>query len=148
MMIETAQKMDHGSVVLVPAEGQTLPIVGTELTQSIDWDKRYRHMRMHTALHLLSVVIPLPVTGGAITAEKSRLDFDMPEAPDEKEEISNRLNVLIQRDLITSETWISEEELDKNLSLIKTLSVKPPRGVGRIRLVRIGLGPACPRHAM
>ncbi len=140
MMIETAQKMDHGTVVLLPAEGQTLPIVGTELTQSIDWDKRYRHMRMHTALHLLSVVIPLPVTGGAITAEKSRLDFDMPEAPGEKEEISERLNALIQRELITYETWISEEELDSNPSLIKTLSVKPPKGVGQIRLVRIGQG--------
>ena len=119
MMIETARKMDHGKVELVPAKRQTLPVFGTDLTQSIDWDKRYRHMRMHTALHLLSVVIPLPVTGGAITAEKSRLDFDMPEAPGEKEEICDRLNALIKRDLITSETWISEEELDKNLSLIK-----------------------------
>ena len=140
MMIETAQKMDHGTVVLVPAEGQTLPVVGTELIQSIDWDKRYRHMRMHTALHLLSVVIPLPVMGGAITAEKSRLDFDITEASGEKEEISDRLNALIQKDLITRETWVSEEELDKNPSLIKTLSVKPPKGVGHIRLVRIGQG--------
>ena len=104
VIIETAQKMDHGTVVLVPTAGQTLPIVGTDLTQLIDWDKRYRHMRMHSALHLLSVVIPLPVTGGAIAAEKSRLDFDMPEAPGEKEEISERLNALIQRDLIITET--------------------------------------------
>ena len=140
MNIEIAQKIDDGTVVLVPAGGQPLPVVGTKLTQSIDWDKRYRHMRMHTALHLLSVVIPLPVTGGAITAEKSRLDFDMPEAPREKEEISDRLNALIQRELITRETWINEEELDNNPSLIKTLSVKPPKGVGHIRLVRIGQG--------
>ena len=132
--------MDSGTVVLIPTEGQTLPAVGNGLTQSIIWDKRYRHMRMHTALHLLSVVIPLPVTGGAIAAEKSRLDFDMPEVPGEKEEISERLNALIQRELITDETWISEEELDSNPSLIKTLSVKPPRGVGHIRLVRIGQG--------
>ena len=97
-------------------------------------------MRMHSALHLLSVVIPLPVTGGAIAAEKSRLDFDMPEAPGEKEEISERLNALIQRELITDETWISEEELDSNPSLIKTLFVKPPKGVGHSRLVRIGKG--------
>mgnify|MGYP001157410518 CR=1 FL=1 len=140
MIIETAQKNDHGAVLLVPAEDQILPPVGTELIQSIDWGKRYRHMRMHTALHLLSVVIPLPVTGGAITAEKSRLDFDMPEAPSEKDEISFRLNALIQSDLVTSLTWISEEELDNNPGLVKTLSVKPPKGAGHIRLVRIGEG--------
>ena len=134
--------MDPCTVVLVPAEGQTLPSVGTELTQSIDWGERYRIMRMHTALHLLSVVIPLPVTGGAITAEKSRLDFDMPEAPGGKEEISGRLNALIERDLVIGETWISEEELDNSPDLIKTLSVKPPKGAGYIRLVRIGEGEA------
>ena len=127
--------MDSGTVVLIPTEGQTLPAVGNGLTQSIIWDKRYRHMRMHTALHLLSLIIPLPVTGGAITADKSRLDFDIPEAPGKKEEISDRLNALIQRDLMTGETWISEEELDNNQSFIKTLSVKPPKGAGHIRLV-------------
>ena len=142
VIIETARKMGRCTVVLVPAEGQTLPSVGTELTQLIDWEKRYRHMRMHTALHLLSVVIPLSVTGGAITDEKSRLDFDMPEAPSGKEEISDMLNALIERDLVIGETWISEEELNNSLDLIKTLSVKPPKGAGYIRLVRIGEGEA------
>ena len=95
-------------------------------------------MRMHTALHLLSVVVPLPVTGGAITAKKSRLDFDMPEAPDDKEVISNNLNTVISHGLSISETWITEEELDASPSLVKTLSVKPPKGAGMVRLVRIG----------
>ena len=142
MIVETARKMDYRTVVLVPAGGQTLPSKGTELTQSIDWDKRYCHMRMHTALHLLSVVIPLPVTGGAITAEKSRLDFDMPETLGEKEEINEKLNALIQRDLLIGEKWISDEELDINPGLVKTLSVKPPKGAGHIRLVSIGEGKA------
>ena len=93
---------------------------------------------MHTALHLLSVVVPLPVTGGAITAKKSRLDFDMPEAPDDKEVISNNLNTVISHGLSISETWITEEELDASPSLVKTLSVKPPKGAGMVRLVRIG----------
>lgn len=142
VIVETARKMDYCTVMLIPAGGQTLPFKGTELIQSIDWDKRYRHMQMHTALHLLSVVIPLPVTGGAITAEKSRLDFDMPEPLGEKGEISEKLNALIQRDLMIGETWISEEELNDNPSLIKTLSVKPPKGAGHIRLVSIGEGVA------
>ena len=137
VVIETTQKGENGTLVLVPKAGQSLPPVGTEIIQKIDWDKRYLHMRMHTALHLLSVIIPLPVTGGAITAKKSRLDFDMPDVPAEKEEISERLNALIQRDLVTSDIWISDEELDNNPGLIKTLSVKPPRGAGKIRLVRI-----------
>ena len=137
VVIETTRKGENGTLVLVPKAGQSLPPVGTEIIQKIDWDKRHLHMRMHTALHLLSVIIPLPVTGGAITAEKSRLDFDMPDVPAEKEEISERLNALIQRDLVTSDIWISDEELDNNPGLIKTLSVKPPRGAGKIRLVRI-----------
>ena len=90
VVIETTRKGENGTLVLVPKAGQSLPPVGTEIIQKIDWDKRYLHMRMHTALHLLSVIIPLPVTGGAITAEKSRLDFDMPDVPAEKEEISER----------------------------------------------------------
>ena len=97
-------------------------------------------MRMHIALRLISVVIPLPVTGGATTAEKGWRDFDMREAPMEKEEISDRLNALIQRELITRETWINEEELDNNPSLVETLSVKPPKVAEHIWLVRIGQG--------
>lgn len=89
---------------------------------------------MHTAPHLLSVVTPLPVTGGAITDEKSRLDFDLPETPGEKEAINEKLNALIQPDPLTGETWISHEELDNNPGLVKTLSVKPPKVAGHISL--------------
>ena len=95
-------------------------------------------MRMHTALHLLSVVVPLPVTGGAITAIKGRLDFDMPEAPDDKDALTDMMNAIIARDFDITERWISYAELDANPGLVKTMSVQPPRGAGRIRLVRIG----------
>jgi misacylated tRNA(Ala) deacylase len=97
-------------------------------------------MRVHTALHLLSVVIPLPVTGGSITADKGRLDFDMPHAPDDKDALEETLNRLIACDFVVQDEWITEAELDANPGLVKTLSVQPPRGAGRIRLVRIGEG--------
>ncbi len=136
--IETTLKGENGALICIPGESEVCPGVGADVVQVLDWDRRYRHMRMHTALHLLSAVVPLPVTGGAITAKKSRLDFDMPEAPDDKEVISNNLNTVISHSLSISETWITEEELDASPSLVKTLSVKPPKGAGMVRLVRIG----------
>lgn len=138
--IATTVKGEGDQVVLVPAEPVSLPSVGTGVTQTLDWERRHRHMRVHTALHLLSVVIPLPVTGGSISAEKGRLDFDMPEAPADKEALTESLNRLIERDLVVTEGWISDEELAANPSLVKTMSVKPPMGAGRVRLVRIGEG--------
>ena len=95
-------------------------------------------MRMHTALHLLSVVIPLPVTGGQISSEKGRLDFDMPEAPEDKLLLQDQLNQLILGDYVVRSTWISDEELRQNPSLVKTMSVSPPMGTGKVRLVKIG----------
>lgn len=136
--ITTTIKGDGGSIILIPAEGAMRPAVGQAVTQDINWDMRYAHMRMHTALHLLSVVIPLPVTGGAITAVKGRLDFDMPEAPDDKDALTEMLNAIIARNFDITERWISDAELDANPGLVKTMSVQPPRGAGRIRLVRIG----------
>jgi misacylated tRNA(Ala) deacylase len=136
--IATAVKGDDGAIVLIPAEAGALPPVGAAVDQRLDWERRHGHMRIHTALHLLSVVIPLPVTGGAIAAERGRLDFDMPEAALDREILEGKLNALVTRDLAVSETWITEEELEDNPSLVKTLSVAPPRGAGRIRLVRIG----------
>jgi len=124
--------------VLVPAEGSALPPVGAEVTQIINWPRRFGHMRIHTALHLLSVVIPLPVTGGSISEAKGRLDFDMIDPPEDKEALAQALNALIARDLEVSESWITEDELDANPGLVKTMSVQPPRGAGRIRLIRIG----------
>ena len=140
--IATAVKGEGGAIVLVPAEAVTLPPLGAEVEQRLDWERRYGHMRINTALHLLSVVLPFPVTGGAIAHDKGRLDFDMPEMPDADERaiLEGRLNALVTRDLVVSEEWITEAELDAQPGLVKTMSVQPPRGTGRIRLVRIGDG--------
>ncbi|SPH18281.1 Alanine--tRNA ligase [Defluviimonas aquaemixtae] len=138
--IVTAVKGADGSVVLVPAETAALPPVGAELRQTLDWERRYRHMRIHTALHLLSVVIPLPVTGGQIGSEKGRLDFDMPEPPEDPAALEAELNALIARALPVTEDWITDEDLAANPGLVKTMSVAPPTGQGRVRLIRIGAG--------
>lgn len=132
----------QGGPVLVPAEPAPLPAVGASVRQVLDWERRHRHMRVHTALHLLSVVVPLPVTGGAISAEKGRLDFDMAEPPEDREALEADLNRLVAADFPVSAEWIDEAELEANPGLVKTLSVQPLRGAGRIRLVRIGQGAA------
>ena len=138
--IATCVKGPEGTVVLVPAEPAALPAIGQEVTQIIAWDRRHRFMRMHTALHLLSVVIAHPVSGGAIGAEKGRLDFDMPQAPADKDALNTTLNKLIACNFDVTEEWITDAELDANPMLVKTMSVQPPRGSGQIRLVRIGAG--------
>jgi misacylated tRNA(Ala) deacylase len=140
ILIATTIKGDGTLVILVPAEPAPLPPVGTDVVQHLDWERRHRHMRVHTALHLLSVVIPLPVSGGAIAADYGRLDFDMPESPENKDEIEQTLNSLIACDFRVSDEWITDAELDANPALVKTMSVQPPRGTGKIRLVRIGQG--------
>lgn len=138
--IATTVKAPDGAIVLVPAEPVALPPVGQLVVQRLDWARRFGHMRVHTALHLLSVAIPLPVTGGSISAEKGRLDFDMPEAPVDKEALTAQLNALIGQDLPVGEQWITDEELAANPGLVKTMSVKPPMGAGQVRLVSIGAG--------
>ncbi|MGK7296752.1 MAG: alanyl-tRNA editing protein, partial [Candidatus Wenzhouxiangella sp. M2_3B_020] len=125
-----------GAILHVPDEEALLPAVGAQVVAAIDWSRRYRHMRMHTCLHLLGAVLEYPVTGGNISAEKSRLDFDMPESPD-KERVNAELDALIKAGHPIESRWISEEELDENPQLIRTMSVKPPRGVGSIRLLDI-----------
>ncbi len=138
--IATARKGQGGAVVLVPEDPAALPPVGTSLRQIIDWPRRYAHMRVHTALHLMSVVIPLPVTGGAISAEKGRLDFNMPDAPEDKDALADAVNALIARDLPVTQEWITDAELAANPGLVKTMSVAPPSGAGRVRLIGIGQG--------
>ena len=138
--IATTVKGEGDQIVLVPAEPKPLPAVGTVVQQRLDWGRRMSHMRVHTALHLLSVVLPLPVTGGAIGEGKGRLDFLMPEPPSDKQAIEDAVNALIAQDLTVSEEWITEAELDEKPEMVKTMSVQPPRGAGRIRLVRIGEG--------
>ncbi|QAX29868.1 alanyl-tRNA editing protein [Leisingera sp. NJS204] len=136
--IATTVKGEGDAIVLVPHENEPLPAEGTTVTQVLDWDRRYGHMRVHTALHLLSVVIPLEVTGGSISADKGRLDFNMLEAPADKQALQDQLQALIDRDLEVTEDWITDAELDANPQLVKTMSVSPPRGAGQVRLVRIG----------
>jgi misacylated tRNA(Ala) deacylase len=138
--IATAVKADGGHVALVPAEPLALPPAGATVALHLDWVRRHRHMRVHTALHLLSVVIPLPVTGGQIGAERGRLDFDMPDPPEDIAALQDRLNAMIARDLAVTEDWITDAELAANPGLVKTMSVMPPTGQGRVRLIRIGTG--------
>ena len=140
LSLATAVKAEGGRIALVPAEPAAMPPVGAVVTQVLDWDRRHRHMRVHTALHLLSVVIPLPVTGGQIGAERGRLDFDMPDPPADVQMLEDRMNALIGLDLPVTDSWITDDELLANPGLVKTMSVQPPMGQGRVRLVRIGQG--------
>jgi misacylated tRNA(Ala) deacylase len=129
---------DKSRVIHVPLEGQSLPQPGESVTAVLDWERRLKRMRIHTALHLLSVVLSYPVTGGAIGDGDGRLDFDIPEGGLDKAEITEKLNALVARNADVSESWITDAELDANPGLVKTMSVKPPRGSGRVRLVAIG----------
>jgi misacylated tRNA(Ala) deacylase len=123
-------------VMAQPADAAR-PAVGAPVTLKIDWDLRYRRMRMHTALHLLSAILPYPVTGGSVGEDDSRLDFDIPEAGLDKDEITAKLAAMIAADAAISTRWISDAELEANPGLVKTMSVKPPMGSGRVRLVEI-----------
>jgi len=113
------------------------PAAGERVTLAIDWDRRHRLMRMHTALHLLSVALPFGVTGGAVGAEKGRLDFDMPEPPEDVAAVEAWINARIADDLAVAAEWITDAELEANPGLVKTMSVKPPMGTGRVRLIEI-----------
>ena len=119
-------------------EGAAAPSVGDAVHCVLDWDRRYRHMRMHTAMHLLGSVLQYGVTGGNISADKSRLDFDMEETVD-KEAVGAALAELVAADHAVSCRWITEEELDAQPELVRTMSVQPPRGKGSVRLLEIGL---------
>ena len=117
--------------------GAPAPKVGDAVTAEIDWDKRYARMRMHTALHLLSAVLPYAVTGGSVGDADGRLDFDIPEAGLDKDAIAEKLAAMIATDAVVSSRWISDAELEANPGLVKTMSVKPPMGTGRVRLIEI-----------
>src|SRR6476661_6906605 len=126
------------AILHLPAPGQPQIQAGEKLVAHLDWDRRYRLMRMHTALHLLSVVFPFPVTGGSVGEDKGRLDFDMPEVPENLGELEAQLNALSAGNHAVSTEWITDAELEANPGLVKTMKVKPPMGQGRVRLVRIG----------
>jgi len=128
---------DKDQIAHLPAAGDWHPQIGEKVSCEINWERRYKLMRVHTALHLLSVLFPFPVTGGSIGEEKGRLDFDMPEVPGNLEQIQEDLNRLIRENHPVSHEWISEEELAANPEMVKTMKVKPPVGQGRARLIRI-----------
>jgi misacylated tRNA(Ala) deacylase len=127
----------EGRVWHIPAASGAALEVGETVTLEVDWARRHRLMRLHTALHLLSCVIPAPVTGGNIVPEKARLDFDIELSQLNAAHIERATNELIARGGATESVWITDAELDAQPELVKTMSVQPPRGAGRVRLVRI-----------
>jgi misacylated tRNA(Ala) deacylase len=134
---DTRKGDGEGRVLHVPAAGAALPEPGEAVTLEIDWLRRHRLMRLHTALHLLSCVITAPVTGGNIVPEKARLDFDIELSLLNAAHIERATNALIAAGAATETVWITDEELDAQPELVKTMSVQPPRGAGRVRLLRI-----------
>lgn len=133
----TIYDSDRATILHVPAEGAPLPRPGARVVARIDWALRHQRMRAHTALHLLSVVAPYPVTGGSVGDAEGRLDFDSGETALDKADIERRLNELIALDRAVTHRWISDAELEANPGLIKTMSVRPPMGTGRVRLIAI-----------
>jgi misacylated tRNA(Ala) deacylase len=121
----------------VPVPGTPSLSAGDEVAAQIDWGKRYARMRMHTALHLLSAALPYAVTGGSVGDTEGRLDFDIPEAGLDKDAITAKLAEMIAADAAVTSRWISDEELTANPGLVKTMSVKPPMGTGKVRLIEI-----------
>jgi misacylated tRNA(Ala) deacylase len=131
----------HGAtkdiIIHAPLEGEARPLVGEKLVLHIDWQRRYKLMRMHTACHLLSVVCPYPITGAAVSEDDSRVDFDMAETID-KDEVTAKLMALVKENHPVYLQWITDEELAANPGLVKSKNVRPPVGLGRVSLVCIG----------
>jgi len=125
-------------IIHVPAEGQAMPAIGEKLVLHVDWPRRYRLMRMHTACHLLSVACPFPITGAAVGEEESRIDFDLPDPSYTKENVTERLMEMVRANAPVFTRWITDEELAANPGLVKSKNVRPPMGNGQIRLVLIG----------
>ena len=136
-IIDTRKGDEPDTVRHLPAPGMPLPHPGESLTLELDWVRRYALMRLHTALHVMSCVVVAPVTGGNIAPDKARLDFDIDMTLLDAGTIERGTNELIARGVATETVWITDEELDARPELVKTMSVQPPRGAGRIRLLRI-----------
>ncbi len=134
---DTRKGETPGSVVHVPAAGASRPEPGESLLLEIDWQRRYSLMRLHTALHLMSCVVVAPVSGGNIAPDKARLDFDIDMTLLDAERITRETNALIASGVATETVWITDEELEAQPDLVKTMSVQPPRGAGRVRLLKI-----------
>ncbi len=135
VIADTIHEKGTGLHLHVPAEGSPPLSVGDSVTLEIDWRRRFAHMRMHSGLHLLCAVIEGGVTGGSIGAEKSRLDFDLPDTALDKVKITAGLNRLVDEDHPMAARWITDEELNASPDLVRTMSVRPPMGSGRVRLI-------------
>lgn len=138
LAVVDTRKGDDGAVVHFVEGDAAMLAAGDPVHGEIDWDIRHRRMRMHTCMHLLSVAVPAPVTGGALSETRGRLDFDLPETTLDREQVTAALNELIARDDPVTTEWITPEELAARPDLVKTMSVQPPRDAGPVRLVRIG----------
>ncbi len=134
---DTVKGSGPDDVVHVTAADATLPGPGTRVTARIDWDRRYRHMRMHTALHALCAIVDAEITGAAVGQQKSRIDLNWPDPDMTKDDITARLAAIAEADHPVLSRWISDEELDRRPELIRTMTVKPPRGTGMVRLLEI-----------
>jgi misacylated tRNA(Ala) deacylase len=137
LIADTRKAATSGGVLHIPAANMPRPEVGETVLLEIEWARRYALMRLHTALHVMSCVVVAPVTGGNIAPDKARLDFDIDMSLLNGEHIERETNALLARDVQTETVWISDEELDARPELVKTMSVQPPRGTGRVRLLRI-----------
>ena len=136
-IVDTVKGTWPDEVIHVPAPGSALPGPGDELVAEIHWERRHRLMRMHTCLHLLCSIVPGAVTGGQVSDGRGRLDFDIPGSSLDKEAIASRLNALIAAGHPVEPRWITDEELAAKPELVRTMSVKPPSGMGRVRLMEI-----------
>lgn len=136
-LAETRHGEDKSIILHRPMEGEAAPAIGERLVLHIDWQRRYRLMRMHTACHLLSVVCPFPITGAAVGEEDSRVDFDMTETID-RDAVTAALMRLVEENHPVTLKWITDEELAANPGIVKSKNVRPPMGLGRVSLVCIG----------
>ena len=127
---------ETGKHLHILADDAVPPKVGELVSVDLDWERRHRHMRMHTALHLLCSLVDAGVTGGSVGVDKGRLDFDLEEAPD-KEALTAKLNELVEKNLPVGHDWITDEQLEANPELVRTMSVQPPKGEGRVRIVEV-----------
>ncbi len=137
-VVDTIKGHNKGQVIHQINDCDTLPILGDSVIATIDWGRRYRHMRMHTCLHLLGAIIDAPITGGQLGESKGRLDFNLPNLGLGKEQIELQLNQLIKSSQPTTISWISDEDFANQPDLVKTMKVRPPADQGKVRLLKIG----------
>jgi len=135
-IVDTRKDVEGGGILHVLDDRAPAPAVGDAVTAELDWERRHKHMRMHTCMHLLCSLVEGDVTGGQVGEAKSRLDFNIPESPD-KEALNAALNRIVAEDHPVSISWISDAELDAQPDLVRTMSVQPPRGSGRVRIIDV-----------